>query len=160
MAWGRNIVRRGCRAVWAGVLLVVFVASQALCFDHCHRRAGQTSTTLASCRGDSPGEAAPACSQGACHRRSSSKLPPSPVPPSRCSTLKQLHPPADSHIEMPARSPMACADLPEPLRPARGVERALLTSFRLRASADIPCCTPEVSLDPAVRSLAPPNFRA
>jgi hypothetical protein len=142
--------------LWAALALLVFAGAQTLCFLHCHYRgerlpANGTGNLHCKASPSCHGAAAPAAGPG---ERSDA---PFSMPAATCSTLKTMlageepwsvaAPEFDALYEL---SPMALAmeTMPAPvnsrfLRPARSSDWVF---------------TPEVSLGPAFRGLAPPFF--
>jgi hypothetical protein len=129
----------------AGLALLVFIAAQAMCFIHCHFGRGHgKSVGQPSCHGSARAKPTPG-----------DRDTPAPTPTTTCSTLKNMLAGADSptvvapqlhtlytlvsfslSLDVTARAPH-----PPIFRRARSADRVF---------------TPEVSLGPAFRSLAPP----
>jgi len=153
-ALGAAFAAAGWRPWLAGVALVAFVAAQATCFVHCH---------LANARGGTATSPSPSSCQSRCaahcHRNATGSSPAKhdSMPVSACSTLMQV---ASDSVPLTVVAP----DLPVlyVLQPSALslLSNALVPRafFSRAAGPDDWILTPEVSLGPALRTLAPPLF--
>ena len=128
--------------------LVVYVAAQTLCFIHCNFGGGHGDSAPLSCHG--AGAAAQAC-----HDEGDASSPPVPSPTMTCFTLKNTLVSGDATtLVVPHFSVLylltPCALALEATAPK---PEAI---FSRQANHSDWVLTPEVSLGPAFRSLAPP----
>lgn len=129
--------------------LVAFIGAQTMCFIHCHLGGVKGSTaTKFSCH---------AVVVKPCHAGRDSSSPVAPAPMDSCSTLKNLAPnsTALTHIApefatLYVLAPFALTHHGAPLEPNAPHSRQANHKDRV--------FTPEVSLGPAFRSLAPPSI--
>ena len=130
---------------FAAVALVAFLAAQTLCFIHCNLGGARGEPALPSCH--------VAASPGACHDKGDS----SPQGPTTttCFTLQNLVTSGDAPtLVVPEFSVLCLPALPTPALDVSSTE--LVASFSRQANHGDWVFTPEVSLGPAFRSLAPP----
>ena len=131
---------------FAAVALVAFLVAQTLCFIHCNFGGGLGDSALPSCQSAGPA--------GACHSegKSSSQI---PLRTTTCFTLQNLVTTGDAPpLAVPEFSVLYV------LTPLAFALDAMSTepgaSFSRQANLRDWVFTPEVSLGPAFRSLAPP----
>lgn len=129
--------------------LVVYVVAQTLCFLHCNFRGGHGDLASTSCHG--------AGATQACHEEGDSSSPPVPTQTTTCFTLKNTLVSGDSStLVVPHFSVLYL------LTPCALALEATATKpesvFSRQANHSDWVFTPEVSLGPAFRSLAPPSF--
>ena len=148
MGLRQTILSRLLRSVGA-FALVVYVAAQTLCFLHCNFGGGHGDLTPPSCHG--------AGATQACHDEGDSSSPPVPSQTTTCSTLMNISISGDAPtLVVPHFSvlylltPCALA-----LEAAESKPEAIFTR---QANHFDWVLTPEVSLGPAFRSLAPPSL--
>ena len=131
----------------AGAALVIFFTAQVACFTHCH---------LGGVRG---GVAQPSChaKTSHCHRcDSSTPAKQDPMPVSTCSTLMNAVSSSASLTVVAPELPLLYTLAPDFLAlDTTAIEPLALFSREARPADWI--LTPEVSLGPAHRSLAPPS---
>lgn len=132
---------------FAVLALVVFVAAQTQCFIHCNFGGGHGDSAPPSCHGAAPAQA--------CHGQGESSSPPVPSPTATCFTLKNL-------LTSGGALTLVVPDffvlyLLTPLALALDVTATEPeAAFARQANHRDWVLTPEVSLGPAFRSLAPP----
>ena len=132
----------------AALALVVYVVAQALCFLHCNFGGGHGDPGVASCHS--------AESAQACHEESDSP-PPVPTKTTTCSTLKNTLVASDGPISVIPHVSVLYFLAPHALALEAGAPKAEAIFSRQANHSDW-VLTPEVSLGPAFRSLAPPSL--
>lgn len=131
---------------FAAVSLVAFLAAQTLCFIHCNLGGARGESALPSCH--------VAASSGACHDKGNSSSQ-GPTTTTTCFTLQNLVISGDAPTLVVPEFSVLC--LPAPFTLALDVSSTeLAASFSRQANHGDWVFTPEVSLGPAFRSLAPP----
>lgn len=142
----RQTILRPLLRLLGAVAVVVYLAAQTLCFLHCNIRGGGESA-LASCHG--------AQTTQACHAADDSSSTDSSSKTTTCVTLKNsLFTGDTSSLTVPQLSVLYWFDAPALLVEASGLKSQGI-SFR-QANHSNWVFTPEMSLGPAFRSLAPP----
>ena len=131
--------------------LVVYLAAQTLCFIHCSFGGGHGDSAPPSCHGAGVTKAC----HGACPDEGDSPSPPHGSPTATCFTLMNMLTAGDAPVVVVPEFFVVYFLTPSALA-LEATATAQGASFSRQASHRDWALTPEVSLGPAFRSLAPP----
>lgn len=132
---------------FAAIVLIAFAAAQTLCFIHCHLGNPTSASVLSSCHA--------AAAQNACPGKCPDSTSNEPTGTASCLILQHITSVA-SHSDFAFPDWPALYDIPSGLLSSCSQDLDLQAIAFRQASFHDWVFTPEVSLGPACRSLAPP----